>query len=272
MKDVTIVAIDFLTHDLTRRSIENTLKHIDPKEILVISDKEIYPGARHVIRPPVDGMPEYNQLMLKGVAEHVETGHALYVQWDGMACDGNMWTDDFLNYDYIGAIWPWEPKEHNVGNGGFSLRSKQLLDACLDTYIQLDESRNFTAEDAYIGINYRNFLEEKYSIKFAPEEVARSFSFELGTYQPCFGFHGPWNIFHLMPSEEHDYYYQRMDYAKWNHYRWHHVLAALIRVDRMDIYKFMVNKLIENSPELLPTVAAWLEHDSQNPRTELIID
>ena len=38
----------------------------------------------------------------------------------------------FLQYDYIGAPWPW--KEMPVGNGGFSIRKKSALLKVLDTY------------------------------------------------------------------------------------------------------------------------------------------
>ena len=44
--------------------------------------------------------------------------------------DGAAWRPEFLDYDYIGAVWPHVLDKYNVGNGGFSLRSKALLEAC----------------------------------------------------------------------------------------------------------------------------------------------
>jgi hypothetical protein len=272
MKDITLVAIDFLYHDLTRYAIERSLEHIDAKEVLIISDKEILPGARHVNRKPVSGMSEYNTVMIKEVAEHINTAQTIYVQWDGIANDKTQWTDDFLNYDYIGAPWPWEPEGRNVGNGGFSLRSKRLLDACMDDQIQLSAERGMIAEDAVICVDNRKFLEDTYNIKFAPTNIARQFSFELGQHLPSFGFHGLWNVFNLMTDADMDYFYTRIDYTNWNHYKWHHTLAAVIRRERMDIYEYMLNKLIENSPELLTVVASWLERDAQNPSIALVIN
>lgn len=272
MKDITLVAIDFITQDLTRYAIEHTLKHIDPKEIVIISDREVMPGVTTVIREPVANMTEYNVVMLKEVTEHVNTSHSLYVQWDGIAKDRKLWTDDFLNYDYIGAVWPWEPEGCNVGNGGFSLRSKRLLDACMDDHIQLTQERGMIAEDALIGIDYKKFLQDTYNIQYAPSALARQFSFELGIYQPSFGFHGSWNIFNFMSDKDMDYFYTRMDYAKWNHYKWHHTLAAVMRRNRTDIVEYMTTRLVENSPELVDTVLSWLERDSINPRPGLVID
>lgn len=268
MKDITLVAIDFVYHDLTRCAIEHTLKNIDVKEIVVISDKEIVPGT--VITPamPYNDLAEY---MLKGFANHVNTEHALFVQWDGIANDKNLWQDEFLKYDYIGAVWPWEPEGRNVGNGGFSLRSKRLLDACMDTHIQPPVDRTW-AEDKAIGNDHRPYLEQVHNIKYAPKSLARQFSFELGEHVPSFGFHGLWNVFNFMSDNDMEYFYPRINYKGWNLYKWHHTLAAVIRRERMDIYEYMLNQLIEHSPELLAPVAHWLDGDAKNPSKNLVIN
>lgn len=271
MKNVTLVAIEFQWHDLTRYAIERSLENIDAKEVLIISDKEILPGARHIICEPVNGMPEYANIMLKGVAEHINDGHALYVQWDGIANDKQQWTDEFLNYDYIGAHWHQQPEGYNVGNGGFSLRSKRLLDACLDTRVSLTPAEP-VAEDSVIGRMHRNYLEQTYDVKFAPTVLAKQFSFELGVHQPSFGFHGLWNVFNLMTDADMDYFASRIDYKGWNIYKWHHTLAAVIRRNRMDIYAHMVDQLIADKPELLESLAHWLEQDSQFNNATLVIN
>lgn len=269
MKDVTIIAIDFLWHDLTRYAIERTLENIDAKEVVIVSDQEILPGARHIVRDPVSSMSEYANLMLKGTAEHVNTGHALYVQWDGMAVDKSNWTDDFLKYDYIGAPWHWQPEGKNVGNGGFSLRSRKLLDACQAPQVSLTAEEPI-AEDNIICIKNREYLEDKYNVNFAPTNLARQFSFELGEHVPCFGFHGLWNVFNLMSDADIDYYVPKLNYQGWNVYKWHHTLYSVIRRGRMDVYEFMIGQLSEHNPELLTGIAQWLERDNFNT-TELVL-
>jgi hypothetical protein len=268
--NITLVAIDFEGHDLTRYALDQTLKQITPKEIVIISDKEILSGATHIIRPPVANMSEYANLMLKGVNEHVNTSHALYVQWDGIAVDNKNWTDEFLKYDYIGAPWPWKQEGVNVGNGGFSLRSKKLLTACMDDRIQ--STKDNWAEDTLIADTHRSYLSGYYGIKYAPTNLAKQFSFELGTHEPSFGFHGIWNVFNLMTDADMDYYAPRIDYTGWNVYRWHHVLRALIRRNRMDIYEFMIEMLVEHNPEMLDNIAARLEYTDAHPRSNLVID
>jgi hypothetical protein len=274
MKDVTLVAIEFQWYELTEYAIKESLKNIDVKDVVIISDdasKINIPGARHIQRAAVSGMAEYNQVMLKEVVEHINTEQTLYAQWDGIAFNRDNWSDDFLNYDYIGAVWPWEPEGCNVGNGGFSLRSRRLLEACQDKEIELTAETNFIAEDALIGKTKRMYLESTHGIKFAPTNVAKSFSFELGEYVPSFGFHGLWNIFHFMDDDAMTYFASRIDYTGWNFYKWHHVLAAVIRRNRMDLYESMLAQMIEHSPELLDQVAGWLEYDSQNPVDSIII-
>ena len=272
MKDITLVAIEFQWYDLTRYAIERSLEHIDAKEVLIISDKEILSGAKHVHRDPVKGIVEYNHVMLKEAVENINTEHALYVQWDGIANDKTQWTDEFLKYDYIGAVWPWEREGFNVGNGGFSLRSKRLLEAAVDPKLDIGPENDWTPEDKLIGHVHRTYLETNYGIKFPPSELARQFSFELGEHTPSFGFHGLWNVFNFMTDADMDYFTPRIDYKKWNHYKWHHVLAALIRRNRMDLYQFMLNQLIEHSPELIETVAGWLEADSRSNQSKLVIN
>ena len=52
----------------------------------------------------------------------------LIIQHDGFILNHKAWDNEFLNYDYIGAPVYWMGnKLIEVGNGGFSLRSKKLL-------------------------------------------------------------------------------------------------------------------------------------------------
>jgi hypothetical protein len=106
----------------------------------------------------------------------------LVVQHDGFIVRPESWDRKFLQYDYIGA--PWD--NGIVGNGGFSLRSKRLLDV-------LAEMRDLLTwphpEDGALCCTYRDELESR-GILFAPTDVARRFSVEDEAYQNSFGLHG----------------------------------------------------------------------------------
>jgi hypothetical protein len=120
-----------------------------------------------------------------------------------------MWSDDFLNWDYIGAPWNIrddayiDPFGHHqrVGNGGFNLRSKKVLDLprIVDIPWNVNESDFYRhmsagnyAEDGNICVHNRHIF-EGHGVKFAPLEIALIFSVEQKVPEylglPTFGFH-----------------------------------------------------------------------------------
>jgi hypothetical protein len=261
-----MVVVDFVHHSLTEFGIRHSLEHVTVDEVIGISDRPLAGCTRHIQREPAAGMPEINQIMLKEIAEHVTTDYALFVQWDGMAHCRELWHDNFFDYDYIGAPWPWEPEGRNIGNGGFSLRSRRLLEACLDSRVQTSPERNHIGEDAVIGVDFRPMLESEFGIKFAPTDLAMQFSYELGPYRTSFGFHGLWNVLgELKDTDLEEFLALQINFQGWNTSKWHHVLKALILRGRMDLYQQFLGELETHSSELLPVVAAWIGRDHATP-------
>ena len=136
----------------------------------------------------------------------------LIIHPDGFAVNAEAWTDDFLNYDYIGASWG----DGSVGNGGFCLRSRKLYDAFIDMeikhsthdypsflgsdfyYVITANGEKYIPEDNIICKVHKKILEQQYGIKFAPTEIADRFSIEHN-YNPnwfgkSLGFHGKHGI------------------------------------------------------------------------------
>ena len=161
-------------------------------------------GARFVFEDDLDSSYEsYNFFKLNRLDDHINTDFVLTVENDGFIIDASFWEDEFLDYDYIGSPWydPIDDPKYRVGNGGFSLRSKKLLEA---TKI-ITDSRDgpFGNEDMFICWKSKKVLESFYKIKFAPVELAAKFAVELtmcpehnhvimdnlSTYD-TFGFHG----------------------------------------------------------------------------------
>jgi hypothetical protein len=138
--------------------------------------------------PPLGSRRAYSRFMLHDLAAHIATSHALCVQWDGYVLNAAAWDPAFLDYDYIGAPWPQFADGMIVGNGGFSLRSRRLVEACAVLPVP-DEP-----EDVAICRTHRQRLEAQ-GLRFAPEKVARRFAFErtAPTGQE-FGFHGAFNM------------------------------------------------------------------------------
>lgn len=128
--------------------------------------------------------------MIYRLNDYIDTDFVLVVQYDGFILNPDAWTDDYLKYDYIGAPW-WENDGWIVGNGGFSLRSKKLLEILASGKYQLTDD---DPEDWFIGVTIRKELEEE-GIKFAPVELAKQFGFEMNEKEGVmwdgqFGFHG----------------------------------------------------------------------------------
>lgn len=151
-------------------------------------------GIDWVTIPALKGIQDYNRIVLKDLAAHIHTSHVLIVQWDGFITHPELWRPDFLSVDYIGPPWYHGGHPGMVGNGGFSLRSKRLLDA-LASLNDLDTTQ---PEDWVICVQRRPELEREHGIHFAPLAMAQDFGCEYGEYRASFGFHGMHNFAHVM--------------------------------------------------------------------------
>ena len=140
--------------------------------------------------PKINSRQAYSKFILQELYKQVYTDFVLIVQWDGYIINPDAWNDQFLDYDYIGAVWPWHEEGRRVGNGGFSLRSRVLCELTAQPeFVYIDQNE----DDLICHVN-RVWLEAQ-GIKFAPEELARYFSFERElTNIKTFGFHGDFNF------------------------------------------------------------------------------
>jgi len=150
----------------------------------------------------LDSLEAYSKFLMKDLHQYIQTPFVLIVQWDGYVLDPSVWSCNFLKFDYIGAKWHWHQDGKNIGNGGFSLRSKKLLDAVASPRIEFIQD---LPEDDQICRVYREVLEKEFGIKFANEDVADQFSYERSLPDaPTFGFHGIFNIWRYLDDSEVD--------------------------------------------------------------------
>lgn len=197
---VTLCAATSVNVDATVAAIAASMDQIHFADVVLFTDSadvELPRGARIVRIDALRSARDYSDFLLRGVAEHISTDHCLVVQWDGFVLDARRWEPEFLNFDYIGARWPQFTDGHEVGNGGFSLRSRKLLEAC--------RSPGFVPshpEDAAIGRINRDYLEREHAIRFADRNTAESFSFERSLPRgPTFGFHGVFNMAEVLGED-----------------------------------------------------------------------
>jgi len=152
---------------------------------------------------------EFSYYCIYKLIEHVDTDYMLMIQPDGFIINPDCWTDEFLDWDYIGAPWPIRDdayidpfgNHHRVGNGGFTLRSRKVLEVpqIEDIPFEVNQGtfyKHMNAgaynEDGNICVHNRHLF-EKHGVKFAPVELAVRFSQELPVPEAegvrPFGFH-----------------------------------------------------------------------------------
>ena len=161
--------------------------------------------VRKVAIEPLLSIDAYSEFCLTKLHQYVDTPYVLIVQHDGFVLNADAWSDTFFQYDYLGAPIELEERaiiKHGipqagigtllVGNGGFSLRSKKLLEltAHLATEGLLATNEPEDWAQCFTG---RKLLEQ-HGISFAPVAMAETFSFEGRnatnfTWQGSFGFH-----------------------------------------------------------------------------------
>ena len=142
----------------------------------------------------ITSIHDYNYYCIYNLTRHIDTDYCLLVQPDGFVINPDKWDNDWFNYDYIGAPWyeapdayidPWG-KQHRVGNGGFSFRSKTLLDVPSRAHIQFDVNwgdfykhmnAKSTSEDGNICVHNRHIY-EALGCTIAPIEIAARFAHE----------------------------------------------------------------------------------------------
>jgi len=217
---ITLIAIDNTSRvSDTIKAIYTCIEQANFGSVKLITSKEIIERHKNTLEQdnivleemvfPITEINEYSKYCLYELHRHVDNQHCLLIQDHAFIVNPNAWSDEFYEYDYIGAPWPYQENsyvtpfdEHiRVGNGGFSLRSKKLLEVPLKREIPFDcttgdfykhfNANNF-AEDGNICVHNRHmFIEE--GCKFPSAEVAARFSYETPVPENQglipFGFH-----------------------------------------------------------------------------------
>lgn len=191
---LTIVAVSDVKIKDTIYSLIISRKSLKAKKAILFSSKDIILSQieseliNFIKIKPINSIKDYSNFIIYKLYKYIETSHTLIVQWDGFICNKMKWNKKFLKYDYIGA--PFIPRHYDrsysrdlrgayfvIGNGGFSLRSKKLLEA--PTKLNLKDNYNFTNyhEDGFFCVLHRDYLESK-GFVWAPFYLAKEFAIE----------------------------------------------------------------------------------------------
>jgi hypothetical protein len=200
LRRVTLCAASDVAMEPTLHAMERCLAQARFHDAMLLSSRTPLSmptdELRHVVIAPLDSRDAYGDFILRGLAQHIESDFVLIVQWDSFITDPEGWTDRFLDFDYIGAPWPNFPDERNVGNGGFSLRSRRLLAVGDKPWFEPSHP-----EDLCLCHHNRARLDAE-GFRFADTATARRFSREReDPYDGHFGIHGIFAIAQTMAPE-----------------------------------------------------------------------
>jgi hypothetical protein len=200
LPNVTLLLVEGRKYSLAKRAFDHCVNLVDF-------------GDAKILTPELPSVLDHSYFMFTEAYKHVDTEFFLAAQWDGVVWDVAQWDNEYLNYDYIGAPWPDtylgpDTTGMNVGNGGFSLRSRRLYE-----YIAHDPMFNHRSyEDVEVCRNQRVRLESA-GFTFAPIELAHKFSqeadaTEFGCQVPAtsFGLHSGTMMQKVLP----DFYYKQL--------------------------------------------------------------
>lgn len=208
LDNVTLICIDGAGKFYPSiEAIKNSINQIKFANVILLTcatfDKSDY---CEIINIPKMNWNEYNEFVIAKFSNYFNSDFAILCQDDGYISNPQMWSNKFLQYDYIGAPWPldlmnqlmfnlekgidlngsnfefklklnnYNGNNYRVGNGGFALRSKRLCEFTK----QFSNKYPNKPEDNIISIYEKEFIENN-GMKIAPLEIAAKFSVESAT-------------------------------------------------------------------------------------------
>lgn len=200
LKNITLCAVACTKIAETVYALQKSMQGIEYARSILITHEDIDLTNENIEVIKIEKLDykAYNHFILYRLKDYINSDFVLIVQNDGYVLRPQKWTNEFLKYDYIGAPWPRNlhftenGKNIRVGNGGFTLRSKKILNIMSDLNLPFsDFGTGFFHEDGIICLGYGEIL-ESHGIKFAPVEVASVFSRERWCSDSkifTFGFH-----------------------------------------------------------------------------------
>jgi hypothetical protein len=214
LNNVTIAAVAGTKAQETLKAIKYSMRELEFDRAILITPDDIQDDQVEIIKCEPLSYEQYNHFIVYRLHEYLNTTHCLLVQNDGYVVNPDKWQEEWMQYDYIGALWPlpqddfsFRDSEGNIqrmGNGGFTLRSKKLLSVAKDLDLEWKSYYGFYHEDGFFCCHNRRTYELA-GCKFAPIEVAAEFSHETMVAENYgnipFGFHGRNNYYYQVTQK-----------------------------------------------------------------------
>lgn len=180
LKDITLTVLHIYERPYPIEGLLECMKYADFGEVCILTNDVQFnhPEINKKLIPAIRTMDEYSLFFIRDLWRYFDTPFIMTTHHDGFIINPESWTDEFLKYDYIGAPWKFYGNRFRdksgspaIGNGGFSLRSKDICKYVSSNYYMINDN-----EDKY----YSNCLDcpKPSSIKYPSVQLALQFSQE----------------------------------------------------------------------------------------------
>lgn len=193
LNNVDLIIIDCIREHDALEILEHCSNMINFGGLKLFTDKKVKSNFAEIIKiKEIYNLQEYSNFCLT-LNDYIKNDFVLLIQRDGFIINSHLWDDNFLCFDYIGAPWTnYGNYINDIGNGGFSLRSKYYLE-----YAASFKSTNGQPEDYFLNeINFDkakkfdiNYPDLNIALKFSVENFVPKINNKLNLHN-SFGFHG----------------------------------------------------------------------------------
>lgn len=125
LPSVTLILADGLNAERGKKVIEHCKSLCDFGSVKLCTHLPVDSEHRVEIMP-LNSLVAYSIWCLTEMHKHIDTEFGLVVQRDGWILNPQSWNNDWLNYDYVAPLFV---QHDDVGSGGFSMRSKKIMEA-----------------------------------------------------------------------------------------------------------------------------------------------
>jgi len=280
LSNVTLVASDAPNIELTMRSLDICRARCNFGDTVLFTEATVAPQAYSVVAIPQCNSRNENGLWwMANMYKYINTSHVLRADWDSWVIYPEAFTHEMLEYDYIGASWPWRKPHEQVGSGGFMFMSKKFLEVLAKPEILehlAEQARSNSSNllvpnvegdfalDDYMCRGYRPTFEKEYGIRFAPTALADQFAYERKQPEaPSFGFHGIFNFWRHVDDSEmkviaeklHKIVVVRQEYVE--------LLFTYYNMKKFDVFSVMLNRLGNTVPDIHAHLARYIAPDKR---------
>lgn len=197
LPEITLICCDGVNAERAKNVIELCKTKADFGAVKLLTHLPVESEHRVEIMP-LKSLVAYSIWCLTEMHKHIDTPFGLVVQRDGWILNPQSWNPDWLNYDYIGPLFV---QHDDVGSGGFSMRSKRIMQAAAKRigdwdgteehaqFLQVNKARSY--EDGVLAMTMRYDGEWNYAPPAEAAKFGQGGNKGKKYYEPYpFGFHG----------------------------------------------------------------------------------